>query len=142
MRLGHLRLFLRQRRHPPDRAGDGEHREHQQRRGNQFARVGSDRCLDDAGQIGLRHLALVGVQLIQLAAGLPDELGVMADVTTGIDRRAERLKVVGLDGLDDLRVRVYAFGHLQHGEAEFFATGSQTRADAASFHCHGNQPEL
>jgi hypothetical protein len=64
------------------------------------------------------------------------------DVATGVDRRAERLEAFGLDGFDDLRVRVDALGHLQHGQPEFFAARSQTRADATRFQCHANQPEL
>jgi hypothetical protein len=142
MRLRQLRLLLRQRRHPPDRTGDSEHGDHQQRGRDQLAGIGTGRRLDDARQVRLRNLALVGVQLIQLAAGLTDELGVVADVATGVHRGAERLVVLGLDGFDDLRVRVYAFSHLQHGQPEFFAARTQTRADAASFHCHGDQPEL
>jgi hypothetical protein len=59
-----------------------------------------------------------------------------------VDGRAEHFEVLRLDRFDDLRVRVNALGHLQHGQPEFFAARSQSRADAASFHCHGNQPEL
>jgi hypothetical protein len=90
----------------------------------------------------LGNLAQIGIQLIQLAAGLADELSVVADVAPGVNRRTECFEVLGLDGLDDLGVGVYALGYLQHGQPEFFAARSQTRADAASFHCHGNQPEL
>jgi hypothetical protein len=66
----------------------------------------------------------------------------VADVAPGVDRRSERFKVLSLDGFDDLRVRVYALGYLQHSQPEFFTARPQTRADAASFHCHGNQPDL
>jgi hypothetical protein len=66
----------------------------------------------------------------------------VADVAARVDGRAEHFEVLRLDGFDDLRVRVNALGHLQHGQPEFFAARSQSRADAASFHCHGNQPEL
>ena len=66
----------------------------------------------------------------------------MAYVPASVDRRSERFEILRLDGLDDLRVRVYALGHLQDGQPEFFAAGPQTRADAASLHCHGNQPGL
>jgi hypothetical protein len=142
MRLRHLRLLLRQRRHPPDSTSDSKHHNHDQRRRHQLAGIGASRRLDDACQVRLRNVALVGVQLIQLAAGLADELGVVTDVATGVHRGAERFVVLGLDGFDDLRIGVYAFGHLQYGQPEFFAARSQTRADAASFHCHGNQPDL
>jgi hypothetical protein len=100
------------------------------------------RRLDDTRQVRLRDLAHVGIQLIQLSARLADELSVMADVAARIDRRTERLIVLGLDGFDNLRVRVDAFGHLQHGQPEFLTARTQTRTDAASFHCHANQPEL
>jgi hypothetical protein len=66
----------------------------------------------------------------------------MANVTTGVHGRAERLEVLRLNGFNNLGIRVNALGHLQHGQPEFFAARSQSRADAASFHCHGNQPEL
>ena len=66
----------------------------------------------------------------------------MAYVPASVHGRPERFEVLCLDGLDDLRVGVYALGYLQHGQPEFFAAGPQTRADAASFHCHGNQPGL
>jgi hypothetical protein len=142
MRVRQLRLLLRQRGYPPDRAGDREHRDHEQCGSNQLARVGPGGCLDDSREIGLCNLAQVGIQLIQLAAGLTDELGVVADVATGIDGRTERLVVLGLDGFNYLGVGVYALGYLQDSQPEFFAARPQTRADAASFHCHGNQPEL
>jgi hypothetical protein len=66
----------------------------------------------------------------------------VTDVAAGVDGRTQRLVVLGLDGFDDLGIRVQPFGYLQHGQPEFFAARSQTRADAASFHCHENQPEL
>jgi hypothetical protein len=66
----------------------------------------------------------------------------VADVATGVHGRAERLVVLRLDGVDDPGIGVNTLGHLQHGQPEFFAARPQARADTASFHCHGNQPEL
>ena len=59
-----------------------------------------------------------------------------------VDRRAEGFVVLGLDRLYNLRVGMDSFGDLQHGQPEFFAAYPQASADAASFHCHGNQPGL
>jgi hypothetical protein len=63
-------------------------------------------------------------------------------MSTRVDRRAQRFVVLSLDRIDNLRVGVKSFGDLQHGQTEFFAACPQASADAASFHCHGNQPGL
>jgi hypothetical protein len=142
MRLGHLRLLLGKRRYPPDRAGNGKHRNNNQRRSYQLAGIRSRWRLDDACQVRLPDLGEVGINLDELVGRFTDEVGVVADVATCVHGRTERLVVLRLEGIDDLGVGVNALGHLQHGQPEFFATGPQSRADTASFHCHGNQPEL
>ena len=97
---------------------------------------------DNTRQVRLPDLTDVGIHLDQFVGRLADELRIVPDVATSVDWRTERLVAFCLDGFDDLRVRVYALGHLQHGQPEFFAARPQTRADATRFQCHANQPEL
>jgi hypothetical protein len=66
----------------------------------------------------------------------------MTYVSARVHGRPQRLEILCLDGFNDFRVGVNSLGNLQHGQPVFFAARSQARADAASFHCHGNQPGL
>ena len=70
---------------------------------------------------------------MQLRGRLADELGVVAEMAARVHRRAERLEVLGLERLDDLRHRrACCSATCSTVSPSFLAARPQSRADAGS----------